>query len=77
MLKQATLYWCIFRCFVQHFIGDKEGAEQRADHESWVKQATVRMLKQATLYWCIFRCFVQHFIGDKEGAEQRADHEWL
>ena len=33
MLKQATLYWCIFRCFVQHFIGDKEGAEQRADHE--------------------------------------------
>ena len=33
MLKQATLYWCIFRCFVQHFISDKEGAEQRADHE--------------------------------------------
>ena len=33
MLKQATLYWCIFRCFVQHFIGDKEGAEQRADRE--------------------------------------------
>ena len=69
MLKQATLYWCIFRCFVQYFIGDKEGAEQRA--ESGCKDA------QATLYWCIFRCFVQHFIGDKEGAEQRADHEWL
>ena len=36
MLKQATLYWCIFRCFVQYFIGDKEGAEQRDQIMSWL-----------------------------------------
>ena len=33
MLKQATLYWCIFRCFVQYFIVTKRALNSRADHE--------------------------------------------